>query len=75
MKLLDQALKAYGGRDIYAPERARATFKRSKVLRLLDRDNEANENSEISCKLLRDIGGLQVKAMQDLDDSVFSTLR
>jgi len=70
-KLLDQALKAYGGREIYKPEIARATYKRSKVLHLLGRSDQAREDLMSSRELLRMITRAPVNAEEDLQDSDF----
>ncbi|PVH80610.1 hypothetical protein DL98DRAFT_654560 [Cadophora sp. DSE1049] len=42
LTLLDQAIKIYGDLDHFLPERARAHYKRSKVMRLLLRADEAD---------------------------------
>lgn len=52
-ELLDQALKAYGERDIYFPEKSRALYKRSNLYRLLDKDHDAQCDANECLRLYR----------------------
>jgi hypothetical protein len=69
--LLDQALRAYGDREAYRPEKARAMFKRAKVLRLLGRKDEAEEELEASGKLYQEIRPKDTRRVEDLKDEDF----
>jgi hypothetical protein len=50
---LDQALKAYGDRNIYYPEKARALYMRSKLHRQMNRETPANCDQTESLRLYR----------------------
>lgn len=68
--LLDQALKVFTSRPVYLPERARAIFKKSRVLHLLGRADEAAKEKEASVELLRelvDVGERTVDQVADAD--------
>ncbi|GME43675.1 putative tetratricopeptide repeat domain-containing protein [Neofusicoccum parvum] len=71
MPLLDQALKIFTGRPVYLPERARAMFKRSRVLELLGRLKEAETEKEESLKLLRELTDLGTKTLDEITDADF----
>ena len=43
-RLMDQALKIYGEQEHFIPEKARVNYRRGKLLQLLRRDLEAQED-------------------------------
>ncbi|KAL1626888.1 hypothetical protein SLS56_006616 [Neofusicoccum ribis] len=71
MPLLDQALKIFTGRPVYLPERARAMFKRSRVLKLLGKLKEAETEKEENLKLLRELTDLGTKTLDEITDADF----
>jgi len=72
--LLGQALKAYGDRNVFKPEKARATFKRSKVLRLLQREDEAEAALNESWKLYQEIRPADQRTAEQLCDADFDKI-
>ncbi|KAF2502331.1 hypothetical protein BU16DRAFT_612008 [Lophium mytilinum] len=71
LTLLDQALRAYGDREAYKPEKARAHFKRAKTLRLLGRKNEAAEELQTSWTLYQEIRPKDTRPVEELIDEDF----
>ncbi|KAF2816920.1 TPR-like protein [Mytilinidion resinicola] len=71
LTLLDQALRAYGDREAYKPEKARAHFKRAKTLRLLGRKDEAEDELQTSWKLYQEIRPKDTRPVRDLIDDDF----
>ncbi|OCL12400.1 hypothetical protein AOQ84DRAFT_437031 [Glonium stellatum] len=71
MALLDQALKTYGDRSVFRPEKTRAIFKRSKVLRLLRKEEEAEEALNESWKLYQEIRPADQRSAKELCDIDF----
>ena len=69
--MLNQALKVFSASDVYKPENARATFKRSKVLSSLKREDEAVAELRRSFSLYREAVPDNTKALEDLEDSDF----
>jgi hypothetical protein len=53
--LLDQALKIYSGLPHFAPERARANYKRGKLLKIIGRNGEGEANLHKAVELYRGI--------------------
>lgn len=72
--LLDQALKTYGDRYVFKPEKARAIFKRSKVLRLLQREDEAEAALNESWKLYQEIRPADQRTAEQLCDTDFDKI-
>lgn len=58
--LIDHALRAYSDTDIYAPEKARALFLRSKILGMMRQPDRAGADLDGAVKLYRDITGTTV---------------
>jgi hypothetical protein len=76
--LLDQALKIYGDRDYYSPEKARASYKKGKLLKAL---GEQGRHSEMFLdkawvlreKLTKKNSGLK-RSIDELTDADFDDL-
>jgi hypothetical protein len=71
---VDHALKAYWGRDIYFPEKARALYKRSNVYRLLDKDDDARCDAGESLRLYRLYKPDDKRPFEDLKDEDFDKI-
>ncbi|EOD50697.1 putative tetratricopeptide repeat domain-containing protein [Neofusicoccum parvum UCRNP2] len=64
MALLDHALKAYSNRETYVPEKARALFKRSQVLRMMRKADEAEQVREEAAELYYEAVGADEKGVE-----------
>lgn len=71
LSLLNQALKVFSASDVYKPENARATFKRSRVLSSLKREEEAVAELRRSFSLYKEVVPDNTKALEDLGDNDF----
>jgi hypothetical protein len=72
--LLNQALKIYGNRAIYKPEKARAKFKKNVLLMSLQRLDEANAEREESGKLYREIRPGDLRQSEDLTEDDYDDI-
>ncbi|KAL1638140.1 hypothetical protein SLS58_008977 [Diplodia intermedia] len=74
MSLLDQALKVFTGRPVYLAERARATFKKSRVLELRGLVEKASLEREASFGLLSNLTDLEGKTAADVSEPDFDEI-
>lgn len=75
--LLDHALTAYSNRETYVPEKARALFKRSSILRAMRKADEAEETLKEAAELYNEAAtanGQKKKKAEDLTDEDFTAL-
>jgi hypothetical protein len=72
--LFNQALKIYGDREFYAPERARAKFKKAKLLVVLGHENDADICFAEALALYRQIRPGENRGIVDLDDVDFDDM-
>ncbi|KAL0263689.1 hypothetical protein SLS55_002670 [Diplodia seriata] len=72
--LLDQALKVFTGRPVYLAERARATFKKSRVLELRGLGEKASLEREASFGLLSNLTDLEGKTAADVSEPDFDEI-
>ncbi|KAB2581120.1 hypothetical protein DBV05_g320 [Lasiodiplodia theobromae] len=68
---LEQALKVFNSSDAFLPERARATFKKSRVLELRGYMDEAAPGRGAGFELLQNLTDLKEKTAADVVDSDF----
>ena len=73
-ELLDQALKVYGHNHDYRPEKARAQYKRSCVLRLLHRVTEADDEALESLNHYRALCPNDTRCLDSFSHSDFDKL-
>ena len=73
-ELLDQALKVYGHNHDYRPEKARALYKRSCVLRLLHRVTEADDEALKSLNHYRSLCPNDTRYLDSLSHGDFDNL-
>ncbi|KAH7047476.1 NB-ARC and TPR domain protein [Macrophomina phaseolina] len=77
LALLDHALTAYSNRETYVPEKARALFKRSGILRAMRKADEAEETLKEAAELYNEAAtanGQKKKKAEDLTDEDFTAL-
>jgi len=72
--LLDQALKIYGDREFYAPERARAKFKKAKLLMKMGEGSAADVYFKKALALYKELKHGDDRAIVDLDDDDFDDM-
>jgi hypothetical protein len=72
--LLDQALKIYGDREFYAPEQARAKFKKAKLLMNMGEGSAADVCFAEALALYRGLKHGDDRAIVDLDDDDFDDM-
>jgi hypothetical protein len=72
--LFNQALKIYGDREFYTPERARATFKKAKLLTVLGLENDADICFAGALALYRQIRPEENRGIVVLDDVDFDDM-
>jgi hypothetical protein len=72
--LFNQALKIYGDREFYAPERARAKFKKAKLLVVLGHENDADICFAEALALYGQIRPGENRGIVDLDDVDFDDM-
>jgi hypothetical protein len=75
--LVDHALKAYSDADIYAPEKARATFLRSQILRMMRQPDKADTELQEATRLYEKVVGetavrrpAEALAKEDFDELI-----
>ena len=69
--LLDQALKIYGEHKHFIPEKARAQFRRAKLLKLLDRVSDSEKDHRQAFELFRQVRPHNPKPIKELVNSDF----
>jgi hypothetical protein len=73
--LIDQALKVWSvDRRSYKPEIARTSFLKSKLCRLSGDDANSALSLATAVELLKEINGLSVKGVNELDETDFDQL-
>ena len=72
--LLNQALKVYGDRAIYKPEKARAKFKRMLLLMSMQKLDEVTAEREESSKLYREVCPGDSRRPEDLTDDDYDDI-
>lgn len=71
--LLDQALKIYGDREYYGPEKARALHKKGKLLDIVGKNDEGNtyiSNAQSLYRRLKSKEDTHVATDADFDDLI-----
>lgn len=69
--LLDQALRVWSTHSHFAPERARAHFRRGRLLVAMKEDREAGANFDDACELWRGICASDSRTFDQLGDKDF----
>ena len=64
-------MKIFTGRPVFVPERARATFKKSRVLEKRGRVDEAARERSASFQMLSELTDLDGRTVADITDSDF----
>ncbi len=72
--LFNQALKIYGDREFYAPERARAKFKKGKLLAVLGHEKEADVCFAEALELYGQVRPGEPPGILSLDDADFDDM-